>query len=69
MVDPLVPISLDGVLLILKILRTFDTKQVTLMRRSTVLSLLLQLVFPVVLLKHALLSEGEYQKSLKFYIN
>ncbi len=59
MVDPLVPISLDGVLLILKTLRTFDTKQVTLMRRSTVLSLLLQLVFPVVLLKHALLSEGE----------
>jgi hypothetical protein len=45
-VDLLVLTSLDTLLFTLKILFPFDTKQATLMRRSTVLSLLLQLVFP-----------------------
>ncbi len=47
-VDLLVLTSLDQLLFILKILFTYVTKQAaTLMRRSTVLSLPLQLVFPV----------------------
>jgi len=45
-VDLLVFISLDQVLFVLKILFTFFTKQVTSMRRSTVLTLPLQLGFP-----------------------
>jgi hypothetical protein len=45
-VELLVLTSLDQLLFILKILFTFFTKQATLMRRSTVLSLPLQLVFP-----------------------
>jgi hypothetical protein len=44
MVDLLVLTSLDQLLFILEILFTFDTKQVTLMRRSAVLIPLLQLV-------------------------
>jgi hypothetical protein len=45
-VDLLVLISLDQLLLIMKILFTCFTKQAILMWRSTVLSLLLQLVLP-----------------------
>ncbi len=45
-VDLLAPTSLDQRLLIVKTLFPFFTKQTTLMRRSTVLSLSLQLVFP-----------------------
>jgi hypothetical protein len=45
-VDLLALISLDQLLFILKILFTYVTQQATLMRRSTVLSLPLQLVFP-----------------------
>jgi hypothetical protein len=45
-VDLLVITSLDKLHLILKTLFTFLQKRATLMRRSTVLSLLLQLVFP-----------------------
>jgi hypothetical protein len=45
MVDLLVLTSLDQLIFILKILFTFDTKQAILIRRSTVLSLPLQLVF------------------------
>jgi len=44
--DLLVLTSFDRLLFILKILFTFFTKQVTLLRRSTVLILFLQLVFP-----------------------
>jgi len=47
MVDLLVPTSSDQ-LFILKILVTFVAKQAILMRRPIVLSLSLQLVFPVV---------------------
>ncbi len=46
-VDLLVQTSIDPLLLILKILFTFFTKQATLMRRSIVLSVPFQLVFPV----------------------
>jgi hypothetical protein len=45
-VDLLVLTSLDQLIFILKILFTCFTQQATLMRRSTVLSLPLQLVFP-----------------------
>jgi len=45
-VDLLALTSLDQLISILKILFTFVAKQATLMRRSTVLSLPLQLVFP-----------------------
>jgi hypothetical protein len=45
-VDLPVPTSLDQLLLILKILFTYFTKQATLMRRSIVLSFPPQLVFP-----------------------
>ncbi len=45
-VDLLVLTSLDQLIFILKILFTFITKQLTLLRRSTVLCLPLQLVFP-----------------------
>ncbi len=45
-VDLLVLTSLDKLLFILKILFAFFTKQATFMRRSTVLSIHLQLVFP-----------------------
>ncbi len=45
-VDLLELTSLDQLLFILKILLTFFTKQPTLMRRSTVLSLPIQLEFP-----------------------
>jgi hypothetical protein len=45
-VDLLVLTSLDQLLLILKTLLTFFTKQASLRRRSTLLSLPLQLVFP-----------------------
>jgi len=45
-VNLLVLTSLDQLIFKLKILFTFFTKQATLMRRSTVLSLPLQLVFP-----------------------
>jgi len=38
--------SLDQLIFVLKVLFTFFTKQATLMRRSTVLSLPPQLVFP-----------------------
>jgi hypothetical protein len=46
MVDLLVLTILDQLLSILKILFTFVAEQATLMRRSTVLSFSLQLVFP-----------------------
>jgi hypothetical protein len=46
MVDLLVLTSLEELLFILKILLSFFTKQATLIRRSTVLSLLSQLIFP-----------------------
>jgi len=46
-VDLLVPTSKDQLLFILKILFTFFTKQAMLMRRSTVLSLPVEIVFPV----------------------
>ncbi len=46
MVDLLVPTSLCQLILELKILLNFFTKQAPLMRRSTVMSLPLQLVFP-----------------------
>ncbi len=49
-VDLLVLTSLDRVLFILKILFNFLKKQATLTRRSTVLSLLLKLVFPALAL-------------------
>jgi hypothetical protein len=45
-VDFIVPASLDHLILILKILFTVVTEQARLMRRSMVLSLSLQLVFP-----------------------
>jgi hypothetical protein len=45
-VDLLVQTFLDKLLFILKILFTFASKQATLMRKSTVLSLPPQLVFP-----------------------
>jgi hypothetical protein len=45
-VDLLVLTSLDQLIFKLKILFAFVTKQATLMRRSTVLSLPLQIVFP-----------------------
>jgi hypothetical protein len=45
-IDHLVLTSLDQLILILKILFSFFTKQATLMRRSTSLSLPPQLVFP-----------------------
>ncbi len=45
-VDLLVLTGLDQLLLIVKILFTFFTNQATLMRRSTVLSFSLRLVFP-----------------------
>ncbi len=45
-VDLLVLTSLDQVIFIMKILFNFVTKQTTLMRRSTVLSVPTQLVFP-----------------------
>ncbi len=45
-VDLLVLTSLDHLILILKILFSFFTKQATLIRRSTVLGLPLQLGFP-----------------------
>jgi hypothetical protein len=48
-VDLLVLTSLDQLLLILPILFSFFTNKATLMRRSTVLSLPLRLVFPVCL--------------------
>jgi hypothetical protein len=44
--DPLALTYLDQLLFLLKILFTFLTKQATLMRRLTVLSLPPQLVFP-----------------------
>jgi hypothetical protein len=50
-VNLLVLTSLDQLIFKLKILFTFVTKQVTLMRRSTVLSLPLQLVFPDLIIK------------------
>ncbi len=46
MVDLLVITSLDQLIFIMKILFTFTTKQTTSMRRSIVLSLPPQLVFP-----------------------
>ncbi len=46
--DQLVLTSLDLLLYIIKIWFTFDTKQITKMRRSTVLSLPFQLVFPAI---------------------
>ncbi len=46
-VDLLVLTVLDQLLFILKMLVTFLTKQATLMRRSTMLSLPSQLAFPV----------------------
>jgi hypothetical protein len=46
MVNLLVLIILDQLLLKLKILKTFSTKQPTLMRRSNVLSLSTHLAFP-----------------------
>jgi hypothetical protein len=46
MVDLLVLTCLNLLILVLKILFDFVTKQTTLMRRSTVLSLPLQKVFP-----------------------
>jgi hypothetical protein len=46
-VDVLVLSSTDQLIVILKVLFTFFTKQATFMRRSTVLRLTLQLVFPV----------------------
>jgi hypothetical protein len=46
MVDLLVLTSLDQLIFVLKILFTLVSKQATLMRRSAVLSLPLQLVFP-----------------------
>jgi hypothetical protein len=45
-VDLLLLTSFDQMLFILKILFTYVTKYVALMRRSIVLNLLLQLVFP-----------------------
>jgi hypothetical protein len=45
MVDLLVLISLEDLLFILKILLSFFTKQAALIRRSTVLCLLSQLIF------------------------
>jgi hypothetical protein len=45
-VDLLVLTSLDQLLFMLEILFAFVTKQAILIRRSTVLSLLVQLVFP-----------------------
>ncbi len=45
-VDLLVPASLDWLIFMLKLLLTFVAKQAILMRRSTVLSLPLQLMFP-----------------------
>jgi hypothetical protein len=47
MVDLLVLPSLDQLIFIMEILFTFVIKQAALMRRSTILSLPLQLVFPV----------------------
>ncbi len=55
LVDVLVLTILDLVLYILKLLLTFFTKQATLMRRSTVLSISLQLVFPVCIGREVLL--------------
>jgi hypothetical protein len=46
MVDHLVLTSLDQLLFILNMLFTIDAKQAVLMRRSTVVSLSLQSVFP-----------------------
>jgi len=45
-VDLLVFPSLDQLIFILKLLVSFFTKQATFMRRSTVLSLPIELVFP-----------------------
>ncbi len=47
MIDLLVQTHLDQLIFILEMLVTYVTKLVTLMRRSTVPSLPLQLVFPV----------------------
>ncbi len=58
-VDPLVLTSLNLAIFILKLLNTFVSKQTTLMRRSNVLSLPLQLVFPAQRLQTATVCKAE----------